>query len=120
MSIVIYSRNHNQAYDRLRNLIQKLDVATVGINSMENLTKEQLNLNKGSIIAVLIAADQNDLRNILSFHPQLDGIRIILVLPNSDKEEIALGAKLYPRYISYMDSDFNDVFAVLKKMSKQI
>ena len=46
-----------------------------------------------------------------------DGIRKIIILPDGEQVTISLAHKLYPRFLSYIDSDFSDVAAVLKKMA---
>jgi hypothetical protein len=70
-------------------------------------------------IAVLLAASRNDLADILSIHDLLCDIRIILILPDRENDTIAWGHSLQPRYLSYIDSDFTDVAAVLGKMMRQ-
>jgi hypothetical protein len=70
-------------------------------------------------IAVLLAASRKDLADILSIHDLLCDIRIILILPDRENDTIAWGHSLQPRYLSYIDSDFTDVAAVLGKMMRQ-
>jgi len=42
--------------------------------------------------------------------------RIILILPDRDRETITNGLKLRPRFFTYADEDFGEVAAVLAKM----
>jgi hypothetical protein len=42
--------------------------------------------------------------------------RIILIAPDRDKETIAIAHRLRPRLLTYIDSDFADVFTVLANM----
>ncbi len=67
-------------------------------------------------IAVLLISGREELRDVLSIRHLFDNIRIILILPDRKNETIVLGHKLRPRFLSYTDSDFKDVAAVLKKM----
>jgi len=67
-------------------------------------------------IAVLIAADNEDLEEILTIKQLLDNVRLILVLPDRLSETVRLGHSLHPRYLSFNDSPASDVVSVLTKM----
>ena len=67
-------------------------------------------------IAVLLASTQEELEDILIIKNLLDDSRIILILPDRDKETISKGHTLFPRLLAYVDGDFRWVTAVLKKM----
>jgi purine-binding chemotaxis protein CheW len=71
-------------------------------------------------LAVLSAASQEELQDIVSLEDLLRGIRLILVLPDGQPETIAKAHTLYPRFLSYVDGDFRDVAAVLAKMMKSV
>ncbi len=70
----------------------------------------------GVAIAILLATTKEELLEIYSLKYFFEGIRIILILPDVESDTIALGHKLFPRFISYADGNFKDVAAVLKKM----
>ncbi len=76
-------------------------------------------LNKPSI-AVVLTTSKSELSDILSIRDFLLDVPIILILPDRNKETIAKGFTLYPRFMSYVDGDFNDVAAVLGKMLNRI
>ena len=42
--------------------------------------------------------------------------RIILIAPDREKGTIAIAHRLRPRLLTYIDSDFADVFTVLTKI----
>ena len=67
-------------------------------------------------IAVILAASDNDLLTILSISHLLYDVRFILVLPDREDPTVAIGHSLRPRFLSYTDSDFREVTAVLGKM----
>ena len=66
--------------------------------------------------AVMLASNKEDLLDLLSLRDLLWNLRIILIIPDRKAETIAMGHMLRPRFLSYVDSDFNDVSAVLEKM----
>jgi hypothetical protein len=72
--------------------------------------------SKEPTIAVLYATNRRELSKILAIQNLLFDIHIILILPDNTDETVSIGHKLHPRFLSYVDSDFKDVTAVLKKM----
>ncbi len=66
-------------------------------------------------IAVLLASTQKELSDILTIKNLLEDVRIILILPDRDKKTVSKGYNLYLRFLTYVDSDFNWLTAVLKK-----
>ena len=69
-----------------------------------------------STVAVILAADKDDLRDLSSLQQLLWGTRMILVLPDAGDETVALGHSLRPRFISSRDDGLENVAAVLGKM----
>ena len=67
-------------------------------------------------IAVLLAANREDLYDLLSIRDLFRGISIILILPDRNADTIAKGHKLRPRFLTYKDSNFGAITAVLGKM----
>ena len=68
------------------------------------------------IITVFLIADQNDLSDIISIHHLLRNNPLVLILPDHEETTVSEGHKMHPRFVSYIDSDFSDVAAVLNKM----
>ena len=69
--------------------------------------------------AVLFAYSNDTLLDILSVKELLEDVRIILILPDRLPGTISKGHLLRPRFMTYADSDFEDVKAVLNKMLEQ-
>ncbi len=67
-------------------------------------------------IAVLLAGTRDDLLDILSIKNLLERTNIILILPDRDEDTINQGHTLFPRFLTYADSNFGWVNTVLKKM----
>lgn len=67
-------------------------------------------------VAVVVAGNEDELLGILSISHLLHDVRFILVLPDREDVTIAIGHSLRPRFLSYIDSDYRDVTAVLGKM----
>lgn len=67
-------------------------------------------------IAVLVTEDENELDELLAIRELLDDLRIILVLPDEEKETVSKGCALYPRFLTCVDSDFTAITDVLNNM----
>jgi hypothetical protein len=65
---------------------------------------------------MILVADKKVLSRLLPVRQLLIHHRIILILSDGDEETLTQAHKLYPRFISYADSDFRDVSVVLTKM----
>jgi len=66
--------------------------------------------------AILLPADEKDLDNLISIHDFLLHLPIILILPGQSHDLVTKGHSLRPRFLTFADSDFSDVAAVLTKM----
>jgi hypothetical protein len=67
-------------------------------------------------VTVLLIANRDELENMVQYADLLCDQKIILVLPDRAKETLSMGHALYPRFISYTDSDLQDVTSVLRKL----
>ena len=61
-----------------------------------------------------------ELEKILTLQDLLSDIRIILILPDRTPNTISKAHKLAPRFLTYLDSDFGEIKAVLHKMLKSL
>jgi hypothetical protein len=67
-------------------------------------------------ISILLASSKKQLSEFLLIKEELQDIKIILILPDCEGDTISAGHELYPRFVSYIDSDFEDLRIVLGKM----
>jgi hypothetical protein len=70
----------------------------------------------GFTIGVFLVADAEDLRQLAAIRDITDNVRIILILPDRENITIAEGHKLQPRFVTYKDSNFREIGAVVGKM----
>jgi hypothetical protein len=68
-------------------------------------------------VAVLCCQTKTDLKEISSLGDLLQELKIILILPDDDLDTIAKAHSLRPRYLSWVDQNFIDIGAVLKRMA---
>ena len=118
MILLFYAREEHGAGERLQTLIEELVsednieiCMTIG-SLFQRLRQPTYDLS----IVVLLAADSQDLTELLSVRDLIWDLRLILILPDRETGTIAKGHILRPRFLTYLDSDFTEVAAVLKKM----
>ncbi|MBC8440420.1 MAG: hypothetical protein H8D87_12140 [Deltaproteobacteria bacterium] len=120
--LFLYARKIDDISKQLEKAI-KLFVPETNIEirlSIDSLSDSLSHSANHNTIAILLAAGKKDLDDLLTIYDLLVTIHCILILPDDDMETIAKGHKLYPRFISYTNSDFKDTGAVLEKILKTI
>ncbi|OPY72718.1 MAG: hypothetical protein A4E63_01143 [Syntrophorhabdus sp. PtaU1.Bin050] len=69
-------------------------------------------------VVVLLALDKNDLADIVAIQDLLFDSRVLLVLPGHEDDVLTMGHSLRPRFVSFREYGFQDVSAVLQKMTR--
>jgi hypothetical protein len=117
-NVLFYAKMTDGAAKRLRRVIEVLVLKenTEIYRTIDSLSRRLRQPRNDLPVAVLLAASREDLLELLSIGDLLDGIRIILVLPDRENGTIAKGHRLQPCFLTYADGDFLDVAAVLIKM----
>jgi hypothetical protein len=67
-------------------------------------------------IAVIVAANDQELEEILSMEDLLDRYRIVLIIWNWQSETLSEAHKLRPRFLTHVDDNLSDVGLVLETM----
>lgn len=121
MTVLYYTSKNSDISVRLLQVIEILATKeqTEIYQSVSSLSLRLREPSPYKEIAVLLADTRDDLLEILSIRDLLEGIRVIIVLPDREADTVSNAYTLFPRYLSYTDSDFNDVSAVLKKMLRR-
>jgi len=117
-NLLLYTPLAHKAGKRLETAVAKvvLPQATEITHTLEGLARRLRRPRNGLEIAVILAAGRKDIQELQSFDQMLERLRLILILPDSDPQTISQAHSFRPRYITNIDSDFQDVAAVLKKM----
>ncbi len=85
-------------------------------SSPETLASRLIRLHYAGSIVVMVVKDKQELSGLLRKLPLIRRARIILILPDREPETIKAGYRFEPRFMSFIDSDFGKVKAVLLKM----
>lgn len=118
MNILYYTSTINGAGERLQEAIESVVQAenTEVYRNLESFIQRLRRPTQLLDVSILFANSRTDFLDLLSIRDLLLNLRIILILPDGNKETITRGHTLFPRFLTYANSDFKDVAAVLKKM----
>jgi len=118
MVVIIFSSPGNVSQEKLLHhvLPQLADRQVEIYHSIRKLAQRLRQPMKGDMVGLFIAASHEELAEILSMHPLLRHMKIVLILPDKSESSISKGHSLRPRYLGYIEDDFRDVTAVLGKM----
>jgi hypothetical protein len=120
LNILLYLSHANGIGTKLLGIIEGLEVnEKIEIyRSVDSLAQRLRKPTYDIDISILIAANKKQLSEVLLIKEELRDIKIILILPDRESDTISGGHELYPRFVSYIDSDFKDVGTVLEKIIK--
>jgi hypothetical protein len=85
--------------------------STIG-NLCQNLRMPKQDLT----IAVLVPANRGDLLELRSIRPMFRDVKILLVLPDTEEETIAMAHRFRPRYVTCVTGNLSALGAVVTKM----
>lgn len=118
MKVLLYSTDQGVLSKRVLSILQRAaSREQVEVFRDIHYLMQRLSLNLPDIsILILLVQRQQVLSDLLLIRNHIIGHRVIMVLPDQEPETLSRAHLLYPRYLSYMDSDFKDLNAVLDKM----
>lgn len=122
MKLIVFTGQCPDAVQRLKAAISTLssEMEVDYFSTVDALSTMLRRFHQRPLLAVMLAADQDELRNILLLKDALADIPMILILPDREPETISTGTQFHPRFISYVDGDFKDVLEVLALMVQKL
>ena len=84
--------------------------------TIENFSERITRPKKLDTIIIICAESRQDLKKLMSYKDFLNNTKIILVLPDREKETIDMSLLFFPRFYIFADQDFKQIYAVVKKM----
>ena len=118
MKLLLYASDRCRSGKRLQKVIEALVSKKDReiYRTIDDLTSRLRQPMHDPPIAVLLAASRENLSDILSLRDMLCDVRIMLVLPDRERDTIAKGHTLRPRFVTHADSNFVEMAAVLRKV----
>jgi hypothetical protein len=69
-------------------------------------------------LAILMGPSKDDLRMLVASRDFLKETKTLLVLPDQDEETLFLAYRVFPAFITYVDSPMSDLTAVVKRLAE--
>ncbi|MBC8392466.1 MAG: hypothetical protein H8E17_07875 [Deltaproteobacteria bacterium] len=122
MNLLLYARDQNGSGKQLRRAVETVfPLNHIEIcRTFEVLSGRLHQPRNGLEIAVLYAVDTADLTNLVSLQNVLEDFRIILIVPDNERDTISQAHTLRPRFLTYAGGNFEDVAMVLAKMIENL
>jgi hypothetical protein len=122
MKSVLYTKGRSDIAEKLIAIVSRQisETRIMVCNSIELLSnKLRQPLNNISVIILLITS-RDELIQLNLMSSLFDNSRVILILPDRDKATLSLGFELKTSFVSYIDSDLQNVISVLKQIQKKL
>ncbi len=116
--LIFFAPLINEGDRQINNLIDSFTaVSSLEIyRTIDSLSERLREPQKDNLVAVLFAISKETLSEIISIRDLLSSPRVIIVLPDREADTIAKGHMLRPRFMTYSDTDFGEISAVIDKM----
>lgn len=85
--------------------------------SVAQLSSYLRNSDNNSQLALFVVGNLDELKHINFLISDFNQLDILLILPNDDDTFMKYATKLYPRYISTLSSNHDDIVSVLARMA---
>jgi hypothetical protein len=121
MGLIVYIPQRDEPGRKLQRMIGGLtwrDSIEI-IYTFKQLEFRLYHLSGNEDIALLLASTRKDLNELITTSSLLNHLRIILILPDEEKETTTKGHLLRPRFLSYKDGNFSDLALVLQKIKNK-
>lgn len=121
MKVLLYPGEDTGVEERLRHVVGGVTAAEAEIEICRDLPGlgRRVQLRKCDLsVVVLCATTAEEFGKVLTLRSVLQDLRLILILPDRESKTISQALSLRPRFMSFTDTDFSDVRAVLAKMLK--
>ncbi len=118
MKLAIYSKERKSVAEKLGVGPGADDFGSIArfFSSPETLASRLMRLDYANAIVVLVARNKKELSRLRLAVPPTRFSKIVLILPDREPDTIKTGYRFEPRFLSFIDSDFGKIKAVLRQM----
>jgi len=116
MEVILYAPDSEQSgiRERIGSLIPQRRVKMY--RTLEGLSERLHRPVDPETIVVIVAGSREKLSEVSPLRRILGDFRTIVVAPDQEPATVALAHQLRPRFLTYANSGFGDLVAVLQKM----
>ena len=118
MKVLLYSTASEAIVERAKTVLQSSVSDGIEVYRTINDLSLRLRWAKDTAIVILLVGNREDFLDLLAIRHLFRNIRIIVVVPDTEHETIAMAHRLRPRYLTYIDGNFLGLSAVVNKMSE--
>lgn len=119
MTVLFFSSGVRRAENRMRQISHTLGRDIEISRTTKSLVKRFQQPRGDICVMILLAPDDEILDQLALMKSQMYDLPIILILWDSKRETILKGHQFYPRFITFMDSDYSDLTHALKRLIKR-
>ena len=118
MKVIIYNPLNNETGEKFNQVVNHdiPEEIRENIHSFGELVQKLTKPKECETIIILLIGSQNQLLEISLITHLLQQHKIILILPDQEKETVFKGHQVHPKFLTFIDNGFTDVAEVLKKM----
>jgi len=119
MQVIIYAHPENgKKEDLLKKIFQEVTSKSVMVFDLESLFDLlRLKISEQMIVIVSLISTEREIGVLSAATSFFFNARHIIILSDNKNDLTSKALSLQPSYLSYLDSGFEDVCAVLNKMS---
>jgi len=119
MEVLLYTTAPEGIGARARTALQaSVSDGIIEVYRTINDLSVRLRRTNDEAIVILLVGKREDFLDLLAIRHLFRNIRIIVVVPDTKHETIAMAHRLRPRYLTYIDGNFLGLSAVVNKMSE--
>jgi len=118
MNVILYipSSDGDDIRQRIEGLIPEKGLKIY--RTLEGLSERLHRPIDPETILIIVACSQEKLSEIYHLRRVLGDIRTVVVAPDQDPKTVALAHQLRPRFLTYANSNLEDLTSVLQRMIK--
>ena len=118
MRVIFFLPEPIGAYERFQGLLELINSVAEAMvtRTIDDLTHNLRQPKHDLAFAMLFSGSKSELSDLLKMKDLLEDVRIVLILPDRDKETTMMGHKLYPRFLTDIEDKSNTLELVINKM----
>ncbi len=117
MKLLVWNENQEKYKDQIRHLMLQLGfVQVIQVDNLQEFHKQLLQFRSEIEIILIAPASKSSLEQLMDIQELLDGIRLVVALPDTATESLNLALKLFPRYVSQDGDPPGNIELVLLNM----
>jgi hypothetical protein len=117
MKVILYIPKDHMEGQKLRNIVEKMiPKQLLAVFNMITALSQGLRGPLSDTVLVLCPSCIEEVRELGALRELICDVRTILILPDEERETVAIGHRFQPRFLTVPTCNFEDVSKVLSKM----